>query len=528
MFLFLTLSCNLIYAKRPNFIFIVADDLNDSIGVMGGHPQAKTPSIDALANAGAMFENAQVNSPICGPSRASFLTGLAPHTTGYYGFNFIEDHWRDNPTLKYSVTIPEHLRAHGYKILITGKIYHNNQEDVTLWYEQGIPPSWGPWPWDGRRQSGFEHGSLSPWRNTLPHPSMPEGIGIDNSFASLSDIPQYLKDETNGVPGYRGWRLFFAPFRYVSETERDLMPDELNARWVKSQLQKKHSKPFMMMVGFNRPHTPMYVPQTYLDKFPLDEIQVVQPDFDDLDDIARGFKPDHASFHTKEYGYYKYRQITSHGDKTLKAWIQAYLASVNFIDAQLEMIVDALEQSDYANNTYIIFTSDHGYHLGEKQMLFKNTPWEKSARVPLIVYGPDIQSGQKIVQPVSLVDLYPSINDWANLPNDPNIGTNGVELDGNSIRPLLERGFGNWQGRSVALTSVASDKKLKPAQPGRATDQHHSVRSSRYRYILTAGGEEELYDHDADPHEWINLADDKQYTQTKKALRRELLEIIRQ
>ncbi len=518
-----SLSC--FAEERPNIIVMIADDLNASLGVMGG--AAKTTHLDALAKAGVMFSNAQVNSPICGPSRASLLTGLAPHTTGYYGYNFIDDHWRNNPILRNAVSIPEHFRANGYQILITGKIYHNNQEDTSMWYKQGIPPSWGPWPWDGTPDNGYEHGTLSAWRNSIPHPDMPEGFGIDNAFASLAQIPNVPAKTKKNIPGYEGWRLFYEPFNYEKASKRDLMPDELNADWVTKQLKTKYEKPFLMFVGFNRPHTPMYVPQEYLDLYPLNTIKPPEKIENDLEDLAEGFKPSDAAFSTQGYGYFKYDQVMEQGEIFYKKWLQSYLAGVTLVDDQVGKIIKALENSRYAKNTYVVFTSDHGYHIGEKNMLFKNSPWEPSAQVPFIIAGPNVEKNVIQRQPISLIDLFPTLIDWANIPTQPNIGTNKIELDGYSLSPLLKRETNEeWQGRAVALTTVASKDEVAMAQPGKVEQQHHSIRSERYRYILSSLGGEELYDHQSDPNEWHNLAKEKKYAEIKDYLRAELRSIV--
>jgi arylsulfatase A-like enzyme len=514
-------------SDRPNIIFMIADDLNDSLGVMDGHPGAKTPELDALAKRGVLFTNAQVNSPICGPSRSSFLTGLYPHTTGYYGFNFVQDHWRNNPKLKKAVTIPEHFRASGYKIFVTGKIYHNSQEQVSLWYEQGIPPSWGPWPWNGTRDQGYEHGQMSPWRNSVPHPGLPKAFGIDGAFASLENVPNVRANPEKSVPGYDGWRLFFRPFKYNDADDRDLMPDELNAQWVAEQLAKDHDRPFIMLVGFNRPHSPMYVPQEFLDLHPIDEIQLAPRLEGDTDDVAEDFKPGTSKLSSGGYGYLKYKQVMGNGGEArLKEWTQAYLGSVSFVDSQVGKIMQALKDSAYAKNTIVIFTSDHGYHMGEKNMLFKNTPWEEAARVPLIVAGPGVTPDVKIDQPVTLVDLYPTLIDQANLPDNPNVKTNRLPLDGHSFKPLLHGNPAGWTGPAVALSSVAHNQKLAMSEPGKVENQHHTVRSSRYRYIRSAGGGEELYDHQNDPHEWHNLAGQDAHAKTLVMMRVEMSKLI--
>jgi arylsulfatase A-like enzyme len=133
-------------AAQPNLFFICCDDLNDAIAGLGGHPQAQTPNLDRLCERGVRFTNGQVNVPICGPSRASFLSGLSPWTTGYFGYNFTRDPWWNNPTLGQQPTFMEHAGANGYGVYGTGKIFHNGQEKQSVWNrEHGHKVDWGPW-----------------------------------------------------------------------------------------------------------------------------------------------------------------------------------------------------------------------------------------------------------------------------------------------------------------------------------------------------------------------------------------------
>jgi arylsulfatase A-like enzyme len=511
----------------PNIIFIVCDDLNDAIKPLAGHPQAVTPNLEKLADMGVNFTNAQVNSPICGPSRASFLTGLYPHTTGYFGYNFIEDHWRNNPTLGESITMMEHFRNHGYHVIGTGKIFHNSQEDWTVWDEFGVPPSWGPWPWDGTPDDAFEFDSLSPWRNSVVHPGMPPSFGIDDQFGSIDDVPVVPADPANDIPGYAGWRLFFKDFKYEGPADRDLMPDELNAQWVKEKLNENHKKPFLMCVGINRPHSPMWAPQEFFDMFGLDTLQLAEALENDDMDCADAII-DSGRLSTGIYGRVKYNKIMNAGGKEfLKEWTQAYLANVAFLDAQIGVIMNALENSKYAENTYIFFTSDHGYHMGEKDWLFKNSVWEESARVPLLVAGPEIQKSKQCAAPVSLIDLFPTFIDLANLPVNVNSKTNRIPLDGHSLLPLmLNPENDKWEGPDVALTAVASNTVLELGEPGKIEDQFYSVRSKHYRYVLCPNGEEELYHHQTDPYEWNNLANNSNYINVKTSLRNQLMKIL--
>jgi len=204
-------------------------------------------------------------------------------------------------------------------------------------------------------------------------------------------------------------------------------------------------------------------------------------------------------------------------------WTQAYLASVSFVDAQLGHLMKALEESAYAKNTLVVFTSDHGYHMGEKSLIFKNTLWEESARVPLLVAGPRVKPGTECMRPVSLVDLYPTLLEYCELPGDPNAGGNGKALDGHSLIPLMAASFsGEWEGPGTALTAVCSQQELELDQPGPVQEQHYSIRSERYRYIRYRNGEEELYDHRYDPYEWFNLAGDPSLKELKGAMEESL------
>lgn len=186
-----------------------------------------------------------------------------------------------------------------------------------------------------------------------------------------------------------------------------------------------------------------------------------------------------------------------------------------------------LEKSEYAENTVIILTGDHGYHMGEKDLLFKNTTWEESTRIPLVIAGPGIVRNMECGYPVSLIDLYPTVVDYCGLPAFPNENGNGKELDGFSLATLLEKpATGPWDGPGVAITAVCSQQELDEDQRGPVSQQHYSVRSARYRYILYRNREEELYDHRYDPYEWYNLSSDSSYFQIMAGLKKDLYRII--
>lgn len=500
---------------KPNIIFIVADDLNDAVTPYGGHPQVVTPNISKMAEVGIMFVNAYANSPICGPSRASFLSGLHAKTTGYFGYNFVEDHWNNNPILSNSPTFVEYFREKGYKTLGTGKIQHNHQEDWTIWDEFGIPPDWGPWPWDGTKKGIMEFGTPSEWRNSVVHPSMPDNFSIDDQFGSLEDVPYVKANFTSGINGYNGWRLNFKSFKYNNKKDRDLMPDELNAQWAMEKLKEEHKKPFLMCIGINRPHSPMFAPDEFFDLYGMDTLQLATIKEGDREDCAQSLFMDSS---TGIYGTEKYKKvITAGGIPLLKKWTQTYLANVSFVDAQIGKIVEALNDSDYKNNTYIVLTSDHGYHMGEKNLLFKNTLWDKAAKVPFIVLGPDVIAGKKVDHPISLIDLFPTFLDLCGLPKD------SLQLDGYSLKSFITKmNDQKWEGKDYALIALASNDSLGKGVPGKKERQHYSIVTERYKYIRANNGEEELYDHYSDPFEWDNIISEKSADSIKLQMRKKL------
>ncbi len=520
-------------APTPNVLLIMVDDLNAAVAGLGGHPQAITPNINRLMERGVTFTNAHSNAPLCAPSRASMLTGLYPHTSGYFGGNAYD--YRLNPTLKDAKTLVEHFSDNGYQVYGTGKIQHHVSPDTTIWinkdgaYGYGIPASFGPYPWDGQDPTVTGH--------DVPHPGLPETLfdgSQPNNYADvtitpLSNVPSYPPDPEKGIPGYQGWRLFKQPFRYVSEQDRDLMPDERYAAWATDQLQAAHDKPFMLCVGFVRPHVPHVAPEEYFDMFPLDSIQLAEILPGDTADCASTLVHDYNYGNGSRDGIENYTQVMklAHG---LERWTQAYLACIAFVDDQIGKVLDALEESAYADNTIIVLASDHGYHMGQKNWLYKHSLWEPSTRIPFIWAGPGIKKGTQDSQPTSLIDIYPTLVDLCDLPTNPNENTNQKGLDGFSLRPLLHNGAsGTWQGPDFALTYVSS-KTGSVEEDGMTTkpqDHHATIRDRRYRYILCTTGEEELYDHQNDPHEWYNLADSATLLDLKSEMKNKLLDFTR-
>jgi len=502
----------------PNLVFIIVDDLNDMPLHPKGKPYVATPNIDRLAAMGVSFTNAHCNDPICAPSRASMNFGLYPQTTSLY---FFED-WRDNDILNTSVSMQNHLRRNGYSVFGSGKIYHGNHGVDAQFDEYAVPGNVGPFPWDGRKET---------LRGFLPHPSQDfllKGDDADipyqweHTFGPLTQAPHWEPDEANGVPGYKGWRLSGKPYKYVDDQNRDKFTDELGADWCSEVIGREHNEPFALFVGFNRTHTPLYAPQEYFDRFPLESIELPRAMEGDEADLAAALGDETL------YGFRRYTMLERHEGKDLvRKWIQAYMACVSFVDDQVGKVLDAVEASEHRDNTVIIFTSDHGFHVGEKRFLYKHSLWEPSTRVPLMIAGVKGSSqGMECSKAVSLVDLYPTINDLLDLPIDPNSGGNGYKLDGHSMKPfVLDPDEGKWEGPDYAITALPGKDHMHHKRHEGTYYPHFSIRGERWRYTLTSQGGEELYDHDVDPYEFDNVALNPEYAKAKRLLRAALVKL---
>jgi arylsulfatase A-like enzyme len=508
--------------SKPNVILIVIDDLNDYQGCFGGHPQARTPNIDKLAASGVRFINAQTNIGLCNPSRNSLFTGIYPHQSRNFGL----DKKTTQQLFKNNKTIMERFSENGYFVMGSGKLLHSNQ--LNLWDEWGVKVNnYGPFAFDGKNQVG--------------HPSVPQpfrSIGdIDGSYAPLSDMPVFTKDEIMGEnPGWVNSRKVGDKFNYTDETNRDLTPDERHAQWAAKRINEMaaadESKPFFMGVGFVRPHTPLYAPKRFFDMFPIEDIQLPEIKAGDVEDTH--YKDNYAVERTADDKWYTNtskgqmysKMLTeSYGgneEEGLKHFLQAYLACVAFADEQVGVVLDALNNSKFAENTIVVLTSDHGWQMGEKQYLFKNSPWETSTHIPMVVSAPGVKAGSKIEQPVSLVDIYPTLVDLCELNGDNKKNENGFPLGGFSMKNLVHNPSSNtWEGPDGALTAIATD-----VVDYNLDTQTFTYRTKEFRYILYPNRQEELYDLKNDPKEWDNIAANNTYKQNKKELREAVMRII--
>jgi len=366
-------------APRRNILFIAIDDMNDWVGCLGGNPQTQTPNLDRLARQGVLFTNAHCAAPLCNPSRAALMTGIRPATSGVYTNG---QPFRQSAVSKEAVTLPMHLRAHGYRVLGSGKIYHGGFPD---------PQSWDDY-WPSQKQ------------NKPPDPAPP-------------NLP------ANGIPG--SGNMDWGPVDVPDEQMGDVKVVE----WVSRHLAKRVTEPLFLGCGIFRPHLPWYVPRKYFEMFPVDKIQlppVKEDDLDDIPPIGRRFADNNGD----------HKRITSHG-KWREA-VQAYLASIAFSDAAVGRVLRALETGPNAGDFSIVLWSDHGWHLGEKLHWRKFTLWEEATRNVLMASIPGItRPGGRCRRPVSLLDIYPTLIDVCGVA--PRKELEGLSLYAQLKDPLARR-----------------------------------------------------------------------------------------
>ncbi|WP_347840169.1 sulfatase [uncultured Draconibacterium sp.] len=430
IFIFAGTTCTTPIEKpKPNVLLIAVDDLNDWIACLGGHPQAKTPNIDRLAANGVLFTNAHCQAPVCNPSRASMMASLYPSTSGIY---FLNPDIKDSPIAKRNTLMPQRFQDEGYHVSGAGKLFHNG------------------------------HG--------INERYIPNYAGQMGGFGPMPN------EKISPYPGHPLWDWGVFPER------DDQMPDYKVAQWAVERLSEHRDSAIWMGVGFYRPHVPQFAPQKWFDMYPIDSIQLPVHIKNDLDDISQYGK----DITRLEHVHPPWEWVIENDQ--WKPLVQSYLACVSFVDEQIGKVYKALENSEYAANTFVVLYSDHGFHQGEKGRFAKRSLWEDGARVPMIIFGPGIPKGVRCNKPVQLLDIYPTLLDLCGLEADS-------LHEGNSLVPLLKEAESGWP--YYARTSFG---------PG-----NYAIVSEGFRFIQYNGGSEEFYDHANDPHEWYNVVDNPKY-----------------
>jgi arylsulfatase A-like enzyme len=407
-------------AEKPDVLFIAVDDLNDWVGHLRGHPQARTPNIDRLVARGTAFTNAHCAAPACNPSRAALMSGLRPWQTGIYTN---ED--SAGGIMKDIITINRHFLAEGYNTQGGGKIYHGGPSE-------GREDTWTVWK------------SLFP--GTKAHESNMNGLN----------------------KGHFDWG--------VLDGKTEDLGDSKMTDWAIEVLKTAPlDQPLFLAAGYVKPHLPWYVPQEFYDRFPLESIQLPTVKDDDLADIPppgiKMAKPegDHAS--------------VIKGDQWKKA-VQAYLATTSYLDDQVGRLLDGLDASPRKDRTIIVWWTDHGWSLGEKQHWRKFALWEETTRTSFSIVAPGVtQPGSVCNAGVDYTMIYPTLCELTGLPLP-------AHVKGASLVPLLKDSNAPWEHVAICTHDKGN----------------HALKNEKWRYIRYADGSEELYDHTQDPNEWTNLA----------------------
>ena len=435
-FVFLVLICltTLSVQAQPNILFIAVDDLNDMITILDKESPAKTPNLEKLAAKSTLFTEAYASSTVCNASRFSILHGVMPSKSGVYVNTSNTYEVEDE-----FVNIFDFYRNKGYQAIGVGKLFHGKQNIASAWDEY----------------YGYEKNKRATQKS------------YDDFPISWGEVNGNLLDQ------------------------RDLNIVQKSSEI----LAKKFEKPTFLAVGLYSPHLPWFFTEDYFEKYsyPLAEIKKPEQPFYDLDDLPRKGKR-----FAKQYNYLNdmnyHEKIVEQGE--WKKAIRSYLVAIAYMDENLGKLLDAFENSPNKDDTIVVFWSDHGYHLGEKQHWNKHALWRKTTHVPLMISMPKQEQGQVCDKVVSLLDLFPTLADLSGFKIPK-------QLQGRSLKVLLEDPNTTWSNYAVSTMER----------------KNHSVFTERWHYIRYINGDEELYDRKFDPNEFFNIEKLASLKSIKKQLR---------
>ncbi len=465
-------------AAKPNVLFIAVDDLNNHLGCYG-NAIVQTPNIDRLAATGVRFDRAYTQFPLCSPSRVSMLTGLRPDTTRVYD---LQTDFRKGTNIPHAVTLPQLLRSNGWYVARVGKMFHYGVPGEIGKPGLDDPLSWEKAIYPRGRDKDEEDKVINlsravPNPQRTPNPARP-GANVNRNVTA----PR----QTSQLGAAVAW--------HESEGADHEFTDALVADEAIQLLEEKRDRPFFLGVGFYRPHVPWIVPKKYFDLYPLSKIALPYNPPNDRDDVPP------PAFWVKKWNYER-------TDEEMRGAIRAYYASITHMDHHVGRVLDALDRLGLATNTMVIFWGDHGYHLGEHGCWQKQSLFEESARVPLLIRLPGARgNGRSTPRVVETLDLYPTVAELCGVRGPAN-------LQGKSLAPLLNHPLEKWDRPAFTQT-----------RRGTANDSFagYSVRTERWRYTEWDNGVRgaELYDHENDPREFTNLAPHERHAETVNALKK--------
>jgi choline-sulfatase len=440
--------------SRPNLLLIMVDQLAAAWLPVYGHPVVQAPAISALARAGVVFENAYCASPLCAPSRASVLSGRLPSRTGVY------DNGAELPAA--TATIAHHLRAQGYATCLVGKM-HFVGPDQLHGFEERLTPDIYPAGFDWTPDWRGPPGEQLAWYHTMESVLRP---GRCEASIQLD-----YDDE-----------VAFAAVRKVFDIARGRAPE-----------------PFCLVVSFTHPHDPWEVRGRYWDRYPADAIDlpaVPAPALAEADPHSR-----------------RLREMIGIDDAPLTdAQIRnarhGYYAAISYVDERIGELLEALRDAGLDDRTVVALTADHGEMLGERGLWYKMSFFEPSVRVPLIVAAPGRLAARRVPEPVSLLDLAPTLLDLA---GHPDAGELSAGMDGSSLAPLLD-------GRASAGGRVVVSEYLAEGQTAPAV----MIRHGAHKLVRCESDPDQLFDLTEDPSELVNLAERPAHADVRSALSEEV------
>ncbi|MEY3500185.1 MAG: hypothetical protein RL308_1854 [Bacteroidota bacterium] len=505
---------------KPNILFIAIDDLKPILGCYG-NTLIKTPNIDRLAKMGTVFMSNYCQQAVCGPTRASVMTGKRPDYTKVWD---LKTKMRDiNPDI---LSLPQYLITQGYSTQGIGKIYDSRCVDKKM-----DAPSWSV-PYYNYFKTEERYYAKETGMPVLGAYQLPETKELALKYAKEGEAKGLVDKELDDYVSKS-----VKPSVEYADVPDNAYNDGANASRALEILEKLKSdtKPFFFAVGFSKPHLPFVAPKKYWDLYKREDMPLA--DFQEKSkngvEVAyhnagemRGYSdiPPLVSFtDQKDFG------LTLPIDKQ-KELIHGYYAAVSYTDAQVGKLMDKLDALGLTKNTVIILWGDHGWHLGDHNLWCKHTNFEQATRTPMIISVPGIAPSVTNA-PSEFIDIFPTLCDAAGV-KIPKI------LDGKSVLPLM-----NKSAKSVKDFSISqyprSGTKSETERQGYASSKvmGYSLRDKRYRYTIWMTNDfrstqafnadlivgTELYDYDKDPNETINVVDEKGYKSVAKDLKSKML-----
>jgi iduronate 2-sulfatase len=462
---------------RPNVLFIAVDDLRPEFGAYGAS-YVKSPNLDRIAKAGITFYRAYCQQAVCSPTRSSLMTGTRPDTTKVWD---LETHFR--AALPNVVTLGQHFKNHGYFVQGMGKIYHGSLDDA---------PTWSV-PWQSSRGQAY---------------GLPENLALNNRQSAAPAVAGGSGKKSGKKKQEPTPRNSRGPAFEGADVPDDTFTDGQNAKLAVATLgvMAKQQQPFFLALGFSKPHLPFVAPKKYWDLYDPAKIQLAPNKFRPKD------APDYAIQPGGELRNYHGIPEGSIPDDLARQLKHGYYAAISYMDAQLGLVLDELDRLDLAKNTIVVLWGDHGWKLGEHDAWCKHSNAENDTNGALLLSVPGMKNaGAKATGLVEFVDIYPTLAELAGLPLP-------AHLEGLSFKPVLDHPNRPWKPAAFSQYPRPGNSAT-----GGIPLMGYSMRTERYRFTVWLHRDDpgkvadiELYDHQTDPQENLNVA--------KSPAHRELLE----